>query len=428
MRFEPAAHDCRLAAPIQETPMNLHRLPALKALCCASLLCCAMQSHAQTSPYYLGVSETVTHDSNLERARTGAPSLSDTYLATGVRLGMDQTISRQRLTANLNANRNQFRNQKRFDNTDYALTTRLDWDTAERLSGSLAAESRQSLDRYDVDNTGTFDGKNLVRSHTVSAQARIGLVTMYTFDGGLSANRVNYEATPRRDVRQWTGNGGISVRPGSGLQVRVGARYTDASYPNYSTGAGDGVKRRDLDFTGTIEASGASTLTARLSRTRETHSAQLVRDNNTWTGALAWNWHPTGKLSLDTTLSRDSNIGSSSFDIGALTFDTSDTRLRTTLALRAQWELTGKVLLGAGASTSRRTLDNSLSTIIGSSVSSASDRTQAWDLSVRYLPTRNVELGCGVHWEDRSVSDPNSTITYAYDVTVLNCSGQLYWR
>lgn len=52
----------------------------------------------------------------------------------------------------------------------------------------------------------------------------------------------------------------------------------------------------------------------------------------------------------------------------------------------------------------------------------------AWDLSVRYLPLRNVELGCGVRREDRSVSDPNVTITYAYDVTIVTCSGQLYWR
>jgi hypothetical protein len=411
--------------------MNLHRQPALNVICFAAVLSCAMQAQAQTSPYYLGVSETVTRDTNLERAPAGVaaqPVLSDTYLSTGVRLGLDQTLSRQRLSASLNANRNQYRNQKRFDNTDYVLNTRLDWATAERWSGNLLAETRQSLDRYDVDNSRTFAGRNLVRTHTAAAQARVGLVTMYTFDGGVSANRVKYEASPTRDLRQWTGNGGISVRPGSGLQVRVGARYTDASYPNYSTGAGDDVKRRDIDFTGTIEASGASTLTARLSRTRETHSAQLVRDSNTWTGALAWNWRPTGKFSIDTSLSRDSNIGSSSFDIGQTTFDTSDTRLRTTLALKTQWELTGKVLLGAGVSASRRTLDNSLVAIGGASVTSASDRTQAWDLSVRYLPTRNVELGCGVHWEDRSVSDPNSTITYAYDVTVLNCSGQLYWR
>ncbi len=411
--------------------MNLTRLPALNALCCAALLGCAMQVRAETSPYYLGVSETVTHDSNLERARAGVPAqpeLSDTYLSTGVRLGLDQTFSRQRLSASLNANRNQFRSQKRFDNTDYVLNTRLDWATAERWSGNLLAETRQSLDRYDIDNTRTFAGRNLVRTHTVSTQARVGLVTMYSFDAGLSANRVNYEASPTRDVRQWTGNGGLSVRPGSGLQVRVGARYTDASYPNYANGAGDDVKRRDLDFTGTVEASGASTLTARLSRTRENHSAQRARDNNTWTGALAWNWRPTGKFTLDTSLSRDSNIGSSSFDIGQTTFDTSDTRLRTLLAVKAQWELTGKVLLGAGVSTSRRTLDNSLVAIGGASVNSASDRTQAVDLSLRYLPIRNIELGCGVHWEDRSVSDTASTITYAYDVTVFNCSGQLYWR
>ena len=39
-----------------------------------------------------------------------------------------------------------------------------------------------------------------------------------------------------------------------------------------------------------------------------------------------------------------------------------------------------------------------------------------------------AELGCAVRWEDRSVADPSTTITSPYEVTVLSCSGQLYWR
>ena len=247
-------------------------------------------------------------------------------------------------------------------------------------------------------------------------------------DAGLTGTRVTYDTVTSRNVRQLTGNGGVTLRPGSALQVRLGARHTRADYPNFNAGAGDDVRRNDLDLGGTIELSGASSVNARISRTRETHSAQQARTYSAWTGSAGWSWKPSAKLSVETSLTRDSNIGNTAFDSTLFSFDTSDTRLRTSLALRASWELTAKVLLGGGASISRRTLDNALVTGTGSSSVSASDRTLAWDLSVRYLPLRNVELGCGLRREDRSVSDPAVTITYAYDVTIVTCSGQLYWR
>ncbi len=386
---------------------------------------------AQVSPYYLGASLGLTHDSNLDRAKAGVPGqpvLSDTYVSTGVRLGVDVPFGRQRVQGRFDANHNRYNTHGQYDHNDYLLNGRLDWSSADLLSGNVLVETRQSLDRADVTTTSTFAGRNLVRTDVLGAGVRLGGPTRYTFDAGLTGTRVTYDTVTSRNVRQLTGNGGVTMRPGSGLQVRLGARHTRADYPNFNAGAGDDVRRNDLDLSTTIELSGASTVNGRISRTRETHSAQQARTYSAWTGSAGWTWRPSPKLSFETSLTRDSNIGNTAFDSTLFSFDTSDTRLRTSLALRASWELTGKVLLGGGATLSRRTLDNALVTGTGSSSISASDRTVAWDLSVRYLPTRNVELGCGLRREDRSVSDPNVTITYAYDVTVVTCSGQLYWR
>lgn len=388
------------------------------------LAVCAVQ--AEGTPYSLGVSEVVTHDSNLERARDGAVLITDTYLATGVRLGLDQPIGRQRVVAALDANRNTYRSQTRFNNTDYRLASRLDWETVENISGTLSADATQRLDLLDVDNNRVFAGRNLVTGQSLSSTARVGLHSSLSLDGSLSAGRSRYEVASTRNLRQTTAGGGVTLQPGSGLQLRTGLRATRANFPNLA--GGDPTRRRDLDFSVNVEASGASTLFARLSRTRETHANQPQRNLSGWTGSLAWNWRPSGKLGLTTSYSRDSSIGSNSVGSGLATFDTSDTRLRTTLALRAQWEVSGKVSLGAGASTSRRTLDNSFTAGGLVAASSGSDRTQVWDLSLRYLPTRNVELGCAVRWEDRNVSDPAATVTSPYEVTVLSCSGQLYWR
>lgn len=389
-----------------------------------ALAACAAQ--AEGTPYYAGVSEVITHDNNLERGRPGSTLISDTYFATGVRLGLDQPIGRQRVLASLDANRNTYRSQGRFNHTDYRLLSRLEWSTIENVSGTLSAEATRRLDRDDAANTRVFAGRNLVNGQSLNATARVGLHSTLAIDAGLSASRSRYEVVPSRNLRQTTAGGGVTLQPGSGLQLRAGLRATQANFPNLA--GGDPTRRRDLDLSANVEASGASSLFARLSRTRETHDAQAQRDLSAWTGSLGWNWRPSGKLSLTTTYSRDSSIGNNAVDTGLVAFDTSDTRLRTTLALRAQWELTGKLSLGAGASTSRRTLDNAFTAGALATVNSAADRTQTWDLSLRYLPTRNVELGCSVRWEDRSVDDPSTTITSPYSATVLSCSGQLYWR
>ncbi|MDP4299153.1 porin family protein [Leptothrix discophora] len=411
-------------------PNPIHAL-ARAAACAGAMAVVCGSALAQSSPYYLGASLGVTHDNNLDRAKAGVaaqPVLSDSYVSTGVRLGADLPIGRQRVQGRFDANRNRYNTYGQYDHNDYLLNGRLDWSSADLWSGNVLAETRQSLDRSDLNSTSTVAGRNLVKTDVLGLGVRLGGPTQYTFDAGLTGTQVRYDTSTSRNVRQLTGNGGVTMRPGSGLQVRLGARHTRADYPNFNAGAGDDVRRNDIDLSSVIEASGASTFNVRLSRTRETHSAQFARTYTAWTGSTGWTWKPSPKLSFETSLTRDSNIGNTAFDNALFSFDTSDTRLRTSLALRASWELTGKVLLGGGATYSRRTLDNALVSGAGSSSTSASDRTVAWDLSLRYLPMRNVELGCGLRREDRSVSDPNVTITYAYDVTVVSCSGQLYWR
>ncbi|MGY0195450.1 hypothetical protein ACWA7J_10290 [Leptothrix sp. BB-4] len=418
--------------------MSLTRTPThpshgIAALLLAVAAVACLPARAETSPYWLGASLAVTHDSNLDRAPAGVagqPVKADTDITTGLRLGLDQPFGRQRLQGRVDLNHHAFRRYGQYDHDDHLLNARLDWSSADLWSGNVLAETRQALDRTDVNASRTAAGRNLVRTDVFATTVRLGGPTRYTFDAGLTGTRVSYDTIPSRNVRQLTGSGGVTMRPASGLQLRAGARHTRADYPEYVVAGvrGDRVSRSDLDLGTVIEASGASTLNARLSRTRESHEAQLGRDYSAWTGSAGWTWKPSARLAFDTTLTRDSNVGNTAFESPQFTFDTSDTRLRTSLALRASWELTAKIVLAAGTSLSRRTLDNALTNSSGTAITSASDRTAAWDVGVRYLPLRNVELACGVRRESRSVSDPGVTITYAYALTVASCSGQLVWR
>lgn len=390
----------------------------------------ACQAQAQQSPYYAGASITVNRDSNLFRAAKGAVAEGDTYTATGLRLGLDQSFGRQRLAASLDGNVNRFSRHRELNNTDYALSTQFDWSTLERLSGVVSAGARQSLYRYDRDNTQQFTDRNIQRSRNLGLQVQLGVVTDLSFDAGVSASQDRYSAASfaNRNVNQVSTNVGLRARPGSGLTVRLGLRHSNGRYPNASVASDDRTKRDDVDLSAVIEASGASTLNARVSRTRQSHSLSGQTDTRGWTGGLGWNWRPTGKLSVDVNLGRDYALGSTGFDNQIVSLTSSDTRVQNTAGLRINWEASANWRVASSLSYAHRTLDNRLdSGVTAANVLTATDRTAAFSLGLRYLPMRNVELGCNVGREDRS-TDTTSTITFGYAVTTASCFGQVYLR
>jgi len=394
------------------------------ALTLAGLACLASSAQAETSPYYIGASQRFTHNSNVF-LNTDAQARSDTISSTGVRLGLDQPISRQRLTATLSANANRYSSLDALNNTDYALDTRLDWATVERLSGNVAISSRQSL---PTDAAALSSGlRNLLTVHSASVQANLGLVTRWSFDAGAALSRARYsEATyARNNVNQASINAGVRVTPASGLTLRTGLRHANVDYPN----ASNEVRRNDLDFSAVVNPGGASTFNSRVSLTQE-HQSLVDRSTNSWTGALGWNWKPTGKLSTSLNLTRDTSNGSYDFTTGSINVASSNSAITTTLGLTAQWEVTSRIAMTGSLAHARRSLNNSLTIGNGVLPSSASDHTNSLGLNMQYAVLRNVDVGCGVNWSDRSVSSVSgsTTLTVPYSVTTYTCFGQALLR
>ena len=378
---------------------------------------------AQTSPYYLGASQRFTHNSNVFLAQD-VTAKSDTISSTGLRVGLAQPISRQRLSASLSANVNRYSSLSALNNTDYALDTRLDWETVDRLSGNVAFSSRESL---PADAAALSSGlRNMLTVHSASVQATLGGVTRWSFDAGAAVSRASYSEPvyARNNTNQISINAGVRITPASGLLLRTGLRHANVDYPN----TGNDVRRNDLDFTATVNPGGASVFTSRVSLTRESHS-QANRDVSSWTGALGWNWRPTGKLSTSVNLSRDTSNGSYDFTSGTINVGSSNNTVATTLGLTAQWELTSKIAVSGNVAHARRSLDNSLTVGTGVAPSTARDSTNSLGLSVQYALLRNVDLGCGVTWSDRSVSTAGVTVLSSpYSATTFNCFGQALLR
>ena len=239
---------------------------------------------------------------------------------------------------------------------------------------------------------------------------------------GYSQQRQRFSEVGARLTQSVT-NLGVRERFGGALTLGAGLRLTDGRYPDYN----DSFHGRDLDLSANWVPNAVSTVVARLSLGRTEHSLATAQDFKGVTGALSWEWKPSGKLAFSSQLSRstgnDSNFETTPGGATVITASADNSRLTTSLWLNAGYEATAKIRLDASWSRASRALTNSLSVNSAQPISATDgDRLDRFRLSARYVPTRTLELSCNLGRERRSAD--NSTLTYAYRSTTVACSAQ----
>ncbi|MDO9284345.1 MAG: outer membrane beta-barrel protein [Aquabacterium sp.] len=416
--------------------MTLSR--ASRRLAAALTTLAAGAAMAQSSPYYLGVAQSLGHESNLYRVGDGQVlpagfSKSDTVSGTSLVGGVDQTIGRQRIYGSANLRANRYANNKTLDNESYGLNLALDWATVGRLSGTLSAAADQNLAQFNnrAVGAGVETKKNVVRTNQVDAKVRLGVVTKYTLEASLGHRDRSYSA-PEYDsaeYRQTSGSLGLRYRPSGALSLGVALRITEASYPKFNQTApgvyeSDRLKRQDIDFTATWLPSAVSQFNLRLSPTHTSYDRDTGSDFSGVTGSATWGWQPTGKLKLTTGLSRDTGQSSDAVNLGFFGTGVTDySRTTSALSLKADYELSAKIALNAGLSYAHRALTNTLSQ--GSTALDArtgSDNTTVLSLGARWLPTRSLQVGCNASAENRSSSNP--ALSVGLSGNSVSCYGQ----
>src|SRR5204863_3882657 len=125
----------------------------------------------EPSPWYIGVSQGFTHDSNVYRTPDGP---GDNYSTTSLLGGFDQPIGRQRLHASARVGYNRYQDQRALDNTGYSVDAGWDWATIEKLSGSLSANATQSLAQFNGNATQPTTDRNVLKAAQSNASARLG--------------------------------------------------------------------------------------------------------------------------------------------------------------------------------------------------------------------------------------------------------------
>ncbi len=395
---------------------RVRRLP-LRLLALAAAAACASGAWAQARPYYLGASLGVTHESNVFRAR--ANEQSTTVTSAGLIGGIDQQFGRQRVYARGSVYNNAYSGLSLLDNVSYSLGAGLQWETVERLSGSLSVGASQRLANDTAPDLQpiVINRKNIENARQVAARVRYGIAASLAIEAGYANRRVDYSTVEYivREHTQDTANIGLRWSSSDLLSLGVGVRYTEVDRPNALIAAPNIIgpqksKRRDIDFTAVWKPTGRSTLDGRISLTDQEYSTGITPDVSGVTGSLIWGFNPGGRLSFSASAIRDTGTETSFFqfapDQNPISVD--NARISTQYGLQAFYELTAKTALNARIRHRSSSFANN-----------ASSSADSYGLGVNWAPTRAITVGCNIARESRD---------NAYDADVFGCFGQFVLR
>jgi hypothetical protein len=262
---------------------------------------------------------------------------------------------------------------------------------------------------------------------------QLGVVTQYSLLASAGhrqvVNSLDSPNVQSRNFSQDMASLGVRWQPSSLLTLGVGLRTTQGRYPKFQrlqdgSFQADRYKRNDIDLTTVYQASGASTINARLSSGKTDYDLASQRNFDGATGSLNWAWQATGKLRLNTTLSRDTGQDSYAVSVFNTPATADYSRVNTTMRVGAEWAATSKIAATTSLSSSQRALVRSLPTPLGANTTdSGSERTTSFSVGARWAPTRSSLVGCNIN-SDR-ISGSGLLAATNIKSNGFNCYGQL---
>ena len=398
-------------------------------------------SPLEPSPYYVGLSQGFTYDSNVYSVPSGP---GDSYSTTSLLGGFDQRLGRQRVFGNANVGVNRYRDQTQLDNTSYRAAGGLDWETLHDLSGNLGVALSRQLVPPGVTNSVPEQASNIGQTQSVNASARWGGPSLLTLEATLGYSKVDYSAPAyvASESRAETASLATYYRPGGPLRLGLAARIVDTRSPQAffdpvnGTYQSNSVKSNNLDFLVDYDVSGLLTTNARLSYTKQTNSASNAADFSGLTGSLSLTWKATGKTSLTLDAARNAGLQATPFTRYSVVPDASgslqtiattgqyqNSQLTDSAGLRLTYSATAKIDAFAGARYAR---DRIASTIVDASGNLAApdtiDAQSTAFIGANYAVVRNWSLACNLSHGHRSVS--GGAVAYAYNDNTVGCSAR----
>ena len=392
------------------------------------------------NPYYIGVSQGFTHDSNVYRVPDGP---ADTFSSTSLLGGFDQLIGRQHVFGRAVVSYNKYQDETTLNNTSYSANLGVDWQTIENLSGRISGSFNQGLTSAPAGGSRPLETRNISDTQTIEAVIRWGGPSLLTLEGGASYSKVGYSSIQyvASEFDKSSASLSLFYHGGGPLRVGIGVRAdstrTPQAFVDPATGQVQSTRldgqyvdlMADYDVTGQIVANG------RLSYTRQSNSGGGDTDLSGWTGALGLSWQATSKISLRVDAARDAGFNSTSYTTFAFTQTATgiaftpivgvfqNNTITTSAGISAAYAATAKISTFASARYYRAHQLN-LVFASGAPAEDVIDISNTYSLGANYQITRNWGAACTLAYETRDVSGARN---YTYDAKTIGCSTQFTW-
>lgn len=422
----------------KEKKLNLKPVAACSPLL---LLLLSGAARAGLEPFSFGASETIEHQSNLNR-EDDAHRKADWFSTTELRAALDQAIGRDRLSASASVDYTHYRNLSDRNAVGYRLATAFDWSTIGDLSGSIGASSNRRQYLYGVDDGGivSTSARNLETTNNVFAHAELGGMARWNLFAGFNAMNRTYSAQSfaGNEERQWSTNFGTRYSTSPDLNFGLIASYTRGEYPNYvdalNQPTSDSFASKSLSATTHWQASGNSGLDASLGYT--TQDSDLASSTHFVSGSLNWTWTPPSHFRVHVGLARSQDGGAlaganaNSLN-GGNANSLTDRSLNNTATIDVTYELTAKISLVGDVAYIQRKYSNAKIPVLRPNghvelqTVNGSNHTQRFGLSAHYQPTRTTDLGCGGSRETRGSNSEIGNLTPNYTDTTLQCTASI---
>ncbi len=387
--------------------------------------CTGVWAQNDPNPYYIGLSETITHNTNINNVADGP---SDTSSGTGIVGGFNQSFGRQRVYGSGNITFNRYREFTQLNNTSYGLNAGLDWQTIGDLSGTVNGSVSQGLANLQNNLLQQTQGRNLVRNEQIGTRANWGGNGRITIGGGYGYSRTHY-STPTllaSDSTNQTTDIGAYYHPGETLTLGTALRYTrgesDRAFQLLDgTFVDSRTNGRNIDLSASWRPTAQTGANARVSFTNQDNAAGGEGFSGL-TGELGFTYMPTGKVSFNGSLNRDASTNGDFYNTfnGTTNQPTvglaSSSAVSNSVSLGATYLATAKISVTAGASYRRTTQDNN------AIVAGYRDTYKNYSLAANWSIRRFWSLGCSVGRVDRSLS---GTFNDSYTGNIFSCSTQI---
>ena len=357
--------------------------------------------------FNITLGQTFGHDSNVfklseetdARARIGTADPADRYASTSIRLTADKRIGRQMLHGATGLTEKRYDRFKRFDSSlrDYSLGW--DWQFGHLWSGNLSTSRTQTTPGFEELRATVSD---VVTSDAAAFRALLAFHPDWRLVLGATASRANHSAAVNSfsNTRVSGADYGLRYAPGSGREVGVRWRSTNATYPNAPLVGGvtadNSYRENAIDFDTGWETGGKSRMQLGLGRVDRQHRQAANRDYAGQTGSLAWNWSPTVKTSL--------GINARQALTAADGLSAASAKLKS-YGFSLGWQPTVKLALtGALEYRQREAAADPAAAQLGLSARLDDERTGS--LGISYTPWRDVRLNATWRTEQRDSNTP----------------------